>query len=77
MKICRMFVFIHIKQQFYYIANQSVLLRNSRIGYTRHFKLQMAAVLSRWLPHYTLSIKLAKIVDVLNFEAKHCFYTRK
>ena len=40
MKTCRMFVFIRIKQQFYYIAKQGYLHRNSRIGYTRHFKLQ-------------------------------------
>ena len=72
MKICRMFVFIRVKQQFYYIAKQGFLLRNSKVDFTRHFK--MAAMFSRWLPQYTLSINLAKIMDVLNFEAKHCFF---
>ena len=67
-----MFVFIRIKHQFYYIAKQDVLLRNARTGYTRRFKL--ASVFSRWVPKYTFSVKLAKIVDVLNFEAKQCVF---
>ena len=76
MKICRMFVFIHVQQQFYYIAKQGFLLRNSKVGYTRHFKSQDGCHVFK----IAATVHFAKILDILNFEAKHCFfffYTRK
>ena len=68
MKICRMFVFIRIKQQFYYIAKQGYLHKNSRIGYTRLFKLQDGCHFIQGSCHNTLCqqsvLKLWRYLDL-------------